>query len=505
MNSENNELKELSEGTQEQNEEVFDLASTEKQNKTNNILKNNTGSRKRKIVAVLLVFIILLFGVVSYFYLKAPKPEKVIEGYTTAFKTMLNAYLTQNKNEINFLEDDFKWSTDITFNTTNTTAVYNNLKLKFDGTESTKNEYAKMNLTMSQGSASQTFNAYVSGKELVLEILGVENGVLKQTLDENIFDNIKEYANNRLSKEDAKYIMEKFVEYFGESLKEANLTMEETVKEITYNITIDKDAKERINKKFNELVKADEKLSSLYKEDYTLFSSSSYSYYSNEEKDETIYGTYTINRFTKKIEKFDYKESETHISGLRTNNKEFEINYEETSAYTQYNDKYKIVITEKDKSREFKIFDKDNKEQANGTITWSDKELSVKLSDKDAKNIYNIKLSKLSDTKTNLEFSIIGDKINAVVNFDSESFDKKINNNGNIKVTYDSKDYIVNVVQTIEFGPNLVVSEPLKDGKDINSLTYEEKEKLSNDLFNRLNEFELFKSLYEDKQKEAGL
>ena len=446
----------------------------------------------RKIIALFItVAIIGLISTVGYLYLRAKTPEELLDSYSKSFSDALNAYIVVNKNEIDLLEDDVKLTSNIEFTTTNPSLTsFNNIKLSYTAAESLKNEYMEANVALTQGDANLSLNAFLKQNEAVVEFVNIDNGLIKYIMEENPFDEIKDFADEKLSKEDIKYIMDKGFKYFCDALKESGITMDKSFKEVSYHITLNDENKKKVNNKFNELIKADEKFNSIIKEEIDLFSSfdrPSYSYYGEEPKSNDIVGNLTIDRFTKKIQKFDLTYKDDKISGERTSNYVFEI---------KSSDSGKIVLTEKEKARDFVTYDKNDKKLGSGSINWSFKDLSYSFKSEDGYS-YDFTLTKVTDTKSTFVANYKYKDVKMDANFESNESDNKTDVTGSINFNASNYDYRIDVNQTMEFGKDLVTSKELKEAKDVNSYTDEEQQKLTEAIGNKLTEFDFYKYLTE--------
>ena len=444
----------------------------------------------RKIIALFItVAIIGLISTVGYLYLRAKTPEELLDSYSKSFSDALNAYIVVNKNEIDLLEDDVKLTSNIEFTTTNPSLTsFNNIKLSYTAAESLKNEYMEANVALTQGDANLSLNAFLKQNEAVVEFVNIDNGLIKYIMEENPFDEIKDFADEKLSKEDIKYIMDKGFKYFCDALKESGITMDKSFKEVSYHITLNDENKKKVNNKFNELIKADEKFNSIIKEEIDLFSSfdrPSYSYYGEEPKSNDIVGNLTIDRFTKKIQKFDLTYKDDKISGERTSNYVFEI---------KSSDSGKIVLTEKEKARDFVTYDKNDKKLGSGSINWSFKDLSYSFKSEDGYS-YDFTLTKVTDTKSTFVANYKYKDVKMDANFESNESDNKTDVTGSINFNASNYDYRIDVNQTMEFGKDLVTSKELKEAKDVNSYTDEEQQKLTEAIGNKLTEFDFYKYL----------
>ena len=445
--------------------------------------KKEKNKPRKKLIIIILCSILLLtvLGYGLYLYLKAKTPNQIIDSYTSSFNKTIDSYFSHNENPIDILNDDVKINTDLTFTTDDVRfKTLNNVKLNINASESVNKEYAEASASLSQNGKELNVNAFIDGSNAVIELKNFSNGLIGTKLDKNIFEILKEYADQNFTEEDFSYIVKKHAEFLGASLKEADIKMKENLTTVDYQVIFDKKNRELINKKFNELIKKDEKLKKFYADDIDLFSNQ------NIDLKKPSEFKLTINRFTKKVSKFKYKNKDKKITGKKTKNNTFEI---------VSSDKGKLVLTEKRNGKDFSLYDTEGKRYGSGFITWSDKKMdgTCTLDDINGK----IALSFIKENKNKNKLRINYEDDYYVLNLDLESNFKNniIENTGTLKLNQEKNNYAFDINQSISFGQDMIEKKPLPNAKDINLFSAAEQEKLIEDVKNKIKSFDFYRKV----------
>lgn len=373
---------------------------------------------KGLIIGIVIVLLCALLGGGYYYINSTFKVDKFIERNAKLLKSALNIIETENNNN-DLLKDDFTFDGKYSVTTTSTDyAFINNLELDIKSSISLNSELADADITIKQNDASISTSLNLEETKLYLSSNEIYTGILTKTIDSNIFKTIKEGLkdNSNISKDDINYIINKTIDYFVESLKEAKLETNYTGINVEYKITVTKEEAKKIENKFKELVKNDERLSKYFNFAEMGMEKADLSTDDLETMDITI--TIKQNMINRNIEGFEVISGEEKLVGEKDSSGNFTAKIDGKTIFTIKKIAY---------GYEFTTYDNE-KEDYKAVIVIDGKTMNISFSQKDSKDEIKLILKGISKNEMGISISVKIESLEG--NFDANI--KEENNKTNI-------------------------------------------------------------------------
>lgn len=291
--------------------------------------REKKNKKKGLITGLVVIFIILLLGIVTLFFIKNNyNAEKFLDKTTTNLNNRLDKFIdTIDLTNIIKTEGPTETTGKIKFETNSIELRdLNNIALEYNASTDYKNKYLDYDLTLTQGEkASINLGFSVDNKRLYLRS--------KDLTDKEYYMDMASDTNEQLSnieelmtslseitnKDNIKYIIKSYLNSFNKALKESIVSTKYNGLNVTYTYEINYLNKEKINNIFINSIKNDKKLMDLFK-------------YSEED----------LNNMK---ESFDNCKIELTINMLNNNLKEFKFTIDDNTYHGEKLSDSKIKVT----------------------------------------------------------------------------------------------------------------------------------------------------------------
>ncbi len=291
--------------------------------------REKKNKKKGLITGLVVIFIILLLGIVTLFFIKNNyNAEKFLDKTTTNLNNRLDKFIdTIDLTNIIKTEGPTETTGKIKFETNSIELRdLNNIALEYNASTDYKNKYLDYDLTLTQGEkASINLGFSVDNKRLYLRS--------KDLTDKEYYMDMASDTNEQLSnieelmtslseitnKDNIKYIIKSYLNSFNKALKESIVSTKYNGLNVTYTYEINDLNKEKINNIFINSIKNDKKLMDLFK-------------YSEED----------LNNMK---ESFDNCKIELTINMLNNNLKEFKFTIDDNTYHGEKLSDIKIKVT----------------------------------------------------------------------------------------------------------------------------------------------------------------
>ena len=291
--------------------------------------REKKNKKKGLITGLVVIFIILLLGIVTLFFIKNNyNAEKFLDKTTTNLNNRLDKFIdTIDLTNIIKTEGPTETTGKIKFETNSIELRdLNNIALEYNASTDYKNKYLDYDLTLTQGEkASINLGFSVDNKRLYLRS--------KDLTDKEYYMDMASDTNEQLSnieelmtslseitnKDNIKYIIKSYLNSFNKALKESIVSTKYNGLNVTYTYEINDLNKEKINNIFINSIKNDKKLMDLFK-------------YSEED----------LNNMK---ESFDNCKIELTINMLNNNLKEFKFTIDDNTYHGEKLSDSKIKVT----------------------------------------------------------------------------------------------------------------------------------------------------------------
>lgn len=237
--------------------------------------REKKNKKKGLITGLVVIFIILLLGIVTLFFIKNNyNAEKFLDKTTTNLNNRLDKFIdTIDLTNIIKTEGPTETTGKIKFETNSIELRdLNNIALEYNASTDYKNKYLDYDLTLTQGEkASINLGFSVDNKRLYLRS--------KDLTDKEYYMDMASDTNEQLSnieelmtslseitnKDNIKYIIKSYLNSFNKALKESIVSTKYNGLNVTYTYEINDLNKEKINNIFINSIKNDKKLMDLFK------------------------------------------------------------------------------------------------------------------------------------------------------------------------------------------------------------------------------------------------
>lgn len=307
------------------------------------------------VLAVVLVLVLLVGG--GYFYLRMTHTgEKFLEAsFNKAVNLVKETYNLVK--DVDYNVSDYKISGDAKLTTSGEgLELLNNVTLNYNFDMSLKNEYIYAKAKLTQDNVTTDLTGTIDGNVIYANLGDLYSKTIKYTSEENPFTSMKEAlaeADTNATMADFEYMLEKMIGYSKEALLLSTITTNYDGLNVTYKYVVNDSNKEKINNKFAELVKADERLMKLLENEVPTL----------VDGDTTL--TITSNLITNELEDFDVVSEDSKVKVSKKEKDHYVAELDDGD------DKYTLDITKKGEEYTIKIKDADGKDA--GTLVVSEK------------------------------------------------------------------------------------------------------------------------------------
>ena len=444
-----------------ENIEILDSGST----------TESKGSKIKIVIPILATLIVLLLmcGGVFLFINKVFNANYFLEESSKSVSSFAKKVLNGMDINNEYLSDLDKY--DVVSNTniklsSSTSALenLNGISLNLDVNARVKEKYVSMDATLKQDSenikASAVINndkVYVESKELFDKMVSIDSSV-------KVEDIISEYSNT-IGNYDILEIVNKYISYYFESLKEAKISTEYEGFNAVYTYEINDDNIDKVNDKFMSLIKEDEVFKDIVTEEVI----------SNN-----ISVVIKVKMLTNEVSEF---------KGVKIDESKYEV--------TDGENKITLEISSNLLSLSTKI---DNEEvKVKFEVGENSSSFSYKTSDTDI--LFN--LEKLKGNTNKLSFNLVVPstqenvseyKINGEISVKNE--DKKTSASGEVTFNYSENEVTLNLSSDTEYGENLFSRKDVSNFVSENDITVEEVSTIAVNLMTKLMNFRFFGLIY---------
>ncbi len=356
------------------------------------------------VLAVILVLVLLVGG--GYFYLRMTHTgEKFLEtSFTKAINLVKESYNLVK--DIDYNVADYKVAGDAKLTTSGEgLELLNNITANYNFDMSLKNEYIYAKVKLTQDNVTSDFAGTVDGNVIYANLGDLYNKTIKYTSEENPFTSIKESlaeVDTNANMADFEYMLEKMLGYSKEALLLSTITTNYEGLNVTYKYVIDASNREKINNKFTELVKADERLMKLLENEVPTL----------VDGDTTL--TITSHLITNELESFESVSEGTKVKANKTEKDHYLVEVQDED------DKYTLDVTKKGEEYTIKIKDAEGKDA--GTLIVTNKgntvHVAYNLKDEQYDASISMDLTKKSVNKYEVKVSVAAIVDSNRVNFD---------------------------------------------------------------------------------------
>lgn len=453
------------------NIEIFDSGSTTK----------SKGNKSKIVIPILsaLIVILLMCGGVFFFVNKVFNANYFLEesskSVSSFAKKVLNGLDLDNEYLSSIDKYDMVSTTNIKL-TSSTSALenLNGITLNLDVNARVKEKYASLSATLKQDSekinASAVINndkVYVESKELFDKIISIDTGI-------KLEDIISEYSD-AFTSYDILEILNKYISYYFESLKEAKISTKYEGLNAVYTYEINDDNIDKVNEKFMSLIKEDD----IFKDIET-----------QEIISNNISVVIKVKMLTNEVSEFVVKYENEEYKGVKVDENKYEV--------TNGENKVTLEISSNILSLSTKI----NNEEVNVKFEVGENISSFSYKTSDTDIVFN--LEKLKDNTNKLSFNLsvpsteenVSEyKINGELNVRNEN--KKTTASGNITFNFSENEVTLNLNSNAEYGENLFNKKDVSGSINIADVTDEEENTVMFNVMTKLMKFKFFGLIYE--------
>ena len=440
------------------------------------------GNKNKIVIPILATLIVLLLmcGGVFFFINKVFNANYFLEESSKSVSSFAKKVL--NKTSINneYISDVEKY--DVVSNTniklsSSTSALesLNGISLNLDVNARVKEKYVSLDALLKQNNenikASAVINndkVYVESKELFDKVVSIDSSV-------KVEDIISEYSDAFMSY-DILEIVDKYINYYFESLKEAKISTEYEGFNAVYTYEINDDNIDKVNDKFMSLIKDDEVFKDIVTEDVIIIPNN-------------ISVVIKVKMLTNEVSEFVVKYENEEYKGVKVDQNKYEV--------TDGKNKVTLEISSNILSLSTKI---DNEEvKVKFEVGENSSSFSYKTSDTDI--LFN--LEKLEGNISKLSFNLVVPstqenvseyKINGEVSVKNEN--KKTSASGKVTFNYSENEVTLNLSSDIEYGENLFSKKDVSGSINIANVTDEEKSTVMFTAMTKLMRFKFFGLIY---------
>ena len=430
-----------------------------------------------KVLLIIFVIVAVLGGILfgGYTLLKTfiLNPEK----YLVVTKKMLSANIEKNFKLFNEKEKETKFSGNLSFKVDNKDLAYlNKLTIGYDAITSLDKEEMQYNYKFKEDNKELlNANLYLIKDSLYLESNDLYSKILfLQKLDINIFEEYKKLKDNDV--EDAKNIINKYLDFFIEALKETKMESEMLgVYKVRYVYEINDGNREKIQSKYDELIKNDKAIQ-------TLTSNGNFNF---DIKFNNFRLEIVKSIFLGKIYSLKITDDNGEVFLLEIDSENEDLYHitagDEKGTLTIDDNTYTLQWFENDAlSFTLKLVNDDNLFRLSVTNQEIDFVTSIK---KENKNTMNVTFSIKDKDNFNIDLSGTIVKNNNKYNL---SFILDITQEEKIRIKLDG---------ILEYGDNLLSNKDVSNAVDINSLNEKEQNKIYENLYKKLDGSKLLELL----------
>lgn len=440
------------------------------------------GNKNKIVIPILATLIVLLLmcGGVFFFINRVFNANYFLEesskSVSSFAKKVLNGTSINNECISDVEKYDVVSNTNIKLSSsTSALESLNGISLNLDVNARVKEKYVSLDALLKQNNenikASAVINndkVYVESKELFDKVVSIDSSV-------KVEDIISEYSDAFMSY-DILEIVDKYINYYFESLKEAKISTEYEGFNAVYTYEINDDNIDKVNDKFMSLIKDDEVFKDIVTEDVIIIPNN-------------ISVVIKVKMLTNEVSEFVVKYENEEYKGVKVDQNKYEV--------TDGKNKVTLEISSNILSLSTKI---DNEEvKVKFEVGENSSSFSYKTSDTDI--LFN--LEKLEGNINKLSFNLVVPstqenvseyKINGEVSVKNEN--KKTSASGKVTFNYSENEVTLNLSSDIEYGENLFSKKDVSGSINIANVTDEEKSTVMFTAMTKLMRFKFFGLIY---------
>lgn len=440
------------------------------------------GNKSKIVIPILATLIVLLLmcGGVFFFINKVFNANYFLEESSKSVSSFAKKVLNGTSINNEYISDVEKY--DVVSNTniklsSSTSALesLNGISLNLDVNARVKEKYVSLDALLKQnnenikaGAVINNDKVYVESKELFDKVVSIDSSV-------KVEDIISEYSDAFMSY-DILEIVDKYINYYFESLKEAKISTEYEGFNAVYTYEINDDNIDKVNDKFMSLIKDDEVFKDIVTEDVIIIPNN-------------ISVVIKVKMLTNEVSEFVVKYENEEYKGVKVDQNKYEV--------TDGKNKVTLEISSNILSLSTKI---DNEEvKVKFEVGENSSSFSYKTSDTDI--LFN--LEKLEGNINKLSFNLVVPstqenvseyKINGEVSVKNEN--KKTSASGKVTFNYSENEVTLNLSSDIEYGENLFSKKDVSGSINIANVTDEEKSTVMFTAMTKLMRFKFFGLIY---------
>lgn len=437
------------------------------------------GSKNKIVIPILSVLIVLLLlcGGVFLFINKVFNANYFLDesakSVSSFVKNVFNGIDFNNEYISDIDKYDIVSSTNIKLTTSSSELEkLNGISLNLDVNARVKEKYASMDALLEQDSESVKATAvinndkvYVESKELFDKVVSIDNSV-------KVEDIISEYSD--LGDYDILEMVNKYISYYFEALKEAKMSTEYDGLTAIYTYEINDDNIDKVNDKFMSLVKDDD----LFKNIVT-----------KEIISNNISVVIKVKMLTNEVSEFIVKSENSEFKGVKADKNKYEVTNGENKVTLEISSNILSLSTKID-DEEVKVKFEVGEESSSFSYKTSNTNVSLKL-ERVESDTTKVSIDAVIPDYKNSEVSY---KMNGEVSVKNES--KKTNVSGNVTFDYNGYEVTLNLKSDTKYGENLFSKKNVIGAADVNDLTEEEMNSVTFNLMSKLMNFKIFGLIY---------
>lgn len=424
------------------------------------------------IILFIILFILSGIGIGGYFiYKNLLKPEKFLVNINNLLNTGINNYLDMFKDDEK--DKDMKFNGTASFSSnTKELDYFNHMNFDFDILSSFEKEEIQTNIKFNEDQKN-IFDGdlYIIKDSIYLNSSDLYDKILLiQKMDSNIFEDLKNLNDKNISITDVKDIINSYINYLFEALKEAEMKSELVdIYKIKWTYEINENNLGKVQNKYDELIKNDKKIQLLIKNNQLSEDSFKITFIPVKMIIIKSLGTNDIYKieFKSKRDNFllEKDEKDTNLYHLKYN--------DITGTLDRKNDTYTLKIYENEVLK------------TTIKITLNENLFRFIYTEEDVDISFTLKEERKEQTEISLSI-----KGNDFGNIDISSIIKKISHGYDYDIKFDYKaleqDFVMRIKATQEFENDLLTKKDISSSVDINSLSEYEQNKIYEKLYKKL-------------------
>ena len=445
----------------------------------NGEVNTNKGGEKNKkvlIIVGIIIAIIILAIIVAFVYIKfkftAPNYiDEKVEDFTTSVDEMFAGYSLNAKSD-SLLTGDFTFNTDVS-----ELVSLNGLNVNFNVGYSATKEIIDMNFELlNKDSSLLTAEAYIDDSAVYFNSEDLYSQTLYATLEDNPFAEVNsEEYQVMMDINNYKEFIINFVKYFGTALKEADVNSSINGLTAIYTYDLNDNNKEAFASKLNDLIDNDTTMKEFLQ---VMLDTESVSV--NPENIPNMTLEVVVKIPSGDLKSFELTTDDMVINASESENNVYDVKIDNVSVMTVTVDGDNVQLVSEDETSSFDITFNTKDYTMDGTIAIDETSVDIAItnSDDNTKNII-LEMETIDDyydTSSNMA-------INYVITNVSDS---ETNMNGTVNISSDNVSMGIEFDVNSQIGDDLVSEKTFSNLKDIDTLTSDDENEITNNLMNIL-------------------